>query len=704
MEDIHPPWLRSLLQSSRTLIPSSHIHETTTYEAHGSAIQSDFEEYIEKMGSPIFPKKPQKLSNKDSSQAQGTKGPRFEDGPNFDIAFRLFHGQNGVVPLSEGSLQFPQKVKAERVSNPIDPITAKVASVNLSDFRGLYSLDSLKEMIENNRRRRKSSKEDSLQAWGIKDPEFEDDPNFVFHGLNGVVPLSEGSLQFPQKLKVESMSHQFNPLAAKAAKISLSGFGGSFGFDAFGEMFKNQQKKHKSNKKDSSEDWGTKGRAIVTSPRIDKAFSFSNEPVSHQLNNNFSWFDSGFGAFKEMGFNKPKKSNKKDCSKNGDLNMGGNCPSTSSYLGSYFEDPFDIAPTDSQFSSSMYTPWHYGDMWHSNGARTRSCSNTIPIVAKPSNNKNKCMPAIWGATTALANNFLPQSMLPRMMVMSAIGMATNVPLGMWRQHTPTFSPSWFIATLATIPFLIPMFCASDFMPKPIIMFTLGASVLLGQVIGSLAQQYRLRVIPIAATPPTVTQDLVVARSNGAEVSPFHIEVSITLWRYRVVFYVSSQKISLCVSCKHTSPETLTQTTSANNLAPQPMLKQIFLAGAMAMAAKIPLGMLHGFKNFHFLAKLCNWVLMQPQTTMALTFGGSILGMIVRSMAEQYRLEPTAATPPPSPETEASVDGGGSDQAEEMAFHIKVVISLWSYLISLDSSPLESSFLVSQQLALPSSSE
>ncbi|CAI9302859.1 unnamed protein product [Lactuca saligna] len=597
MEDIHPPWLRSLCQLSDTLFSSSHVQETTTYEAHGSAIEPDFEEYIEKMGSPIFPKKPQKLSNKDSYEARRTKGPISEDGPNFDKAFRLFHSQNGVVPLSEGSLQFPQKLKAD------------------------------------------------------------------------------------------SMSHQFNPLAAKAATISLSGFGGPFGFDAFGEMFKNQQKKHKSNKKDFSEDWGTRGRIIATAPNFD---------------NSLSWFDTSFGAFKEIGFNKPQKSSKKDSSENGDLNMGGNYPSTSSYLGSYFEDP--LAPTDSQFSSSMYTPWHYGDIWHSNGALTRSCSNTIPIVAKPSNNKNKSLPAIWGATTAWANNFLPPSMLPRMIVMSAIGMATNVPLGMWRQHTPTFSPSWFIATLATIPFFIPMFCASDFIPKPIMLFTLGASVLLGQIIGSLAQWYRLGVIPIDTTPPTVTQDMVVARSNGAEATPFHIEVSITLWRYRVVFYVSSQKISLCVSCKHTLPETLTQTTSANNLTPQPMIKQILLAGGMAMAAKIPLGMLHGLKKFHFLGELCNWVLMQPQTTMALTFGGSILGMIVRSMAEQYRLEPTAATPPPSPETEASVGGGGSDQAEEMAFHIKVVISLWSCLISLDSSPLESSFLVSQQLALPSSSE
>lgn len=55
-------------------------------------------------------------------------------------------------------------------------------------------------------------------------------------------------------VKADAVSQQFNPLAAKAATISLAGFGGSFGFDAFNEMFKNQQKKHKS-KKDSSQVW-----------------------------------------------------------------------------------------------------------------------------------------------------------------------------------------------------------------------------------------------------------------------------------------------------------------------------------------------------------------------------------------------------------------------------------------------------------------
>ena len=58
----------------------------------------------------------------------------------------------------------------------------------------------------------------------------------LFHGQNGVVPLSEGLLQFSQKVKPEPVPHQFNPLAAKAATISLSGLGGPFGFNTLNEM------------------------------------------------------------------------------------------------------------------------------------------------------------------------------------------------------------------------------------------------------------------------------------------------------------------------------------------------------------------------------------------------------------------------------------------------------------------------------------
>ncbi|GKB35842.1 ribosome-binding ATPase YchF [Tanacetum coccineum] len=42
-------------------------------------------------------------SKLESTQVEGNKSPVFENGPNFDTVFRLFHGQNGIVPLSEPS-------------------------------------------------------------------------------------------------------------------------------------------------------------------------------------------------------------------------------------------------------------------------------------------------------------------------------------------------------------------------------------------------------------------------------------------------------------------------------------------------------------------------------------------------------------------------------------------------------------------------
>lgn len=94
---------------------------------------------------------------------------------------------------------------------------------------------------------------------GAQGPIFEDGPNFnmafrLFHGQNGVVPLSERSFLPTERPQSEPAATQFNPLAARAATISLSAFGpsGPFGFDAFSDMWKNKKKKSKSSKKESS--------------------------------------------------------------------------------------------------------------------------------------------------------------------------------------------------------------------------------------------------------------------------------------------------------------------------------------------------------------------------------------------------------------------------------------------------------------------
>ena len=76
----------------------------------------------------------------------------------------------------------------------------------------------------------------------------------LFHGQNGVVPLSGRSFVHSEKVESEPAPTQFNPLAAKAATISLSAFGpgGPFGFDAFSQIWKNQNRKSKSSKKETS--------------------------------------------------------------------------------------------------------------------------------------------------------------------------------------------------------------------------------------------------------------------------------------------------------------------------------------------------------------------------------------------------------------------------------------------------------------------
>lgn len=245
-----------------------------------------------------------------------------------------------------------------------------------------------------------------VQVRGTKGPIFEDGPSFdtafrLFHGQNGVVPLSEPSSHGLQKLRSDPAPQQFHPLAARAATISLSGFGGSFGFDAFNEMFKNRQRKHKPSKKDSN-----------------------HEALGEE------WLQNG------------------------------KCPLAKSY---------------------------------------RSVTNVLPIMAQafkpPSGINYRCPPVIVAARaalakTAFAKNLRPQPLPAKVFVIGVMGMAANVPLGIWREHTEKFSPSWFVAVHAAVPF-IAMLRKSVLMPKSAMAFTIAASVL-GQVIGSRAERYRLK--------------------------------------------------------------------------------------------------------------------------------------------------------------------------------------------------------------------
>lgn len=130
----------------------------------------------------------------------------------------------------------------------------------------------------------------------------------------------------------------------------------------------------------------------------------------------------------------------------------------------------------------------------------RAVSGVLPLVASalqpPQGMKFKCPPAVVAARAALARTALvktlrPQPLPEKMLVIGVLGMAANVPLGIWREHTRKFSLSWFAAVHAAVPF-IAMLRKSVVMPKTAMALTIAASVL-GQVIGSRAERLRLKM-------------------------------------------------------------------------------------------------------------------------------------------------------------------------------------------------------------------
>lgn len=144
----------------------------------------------------------------------------------------------------------------------------------------------------------------------------------------------------------------------------------------------------------------------------------------------------------------------------------------------------------------------------------RAVSGVLPLVATafqpPPGMKLKCPPAIVAARAALARtafvkNLRPQPLPSKMLVIAALGMAANVPLGIWREHTQKFSFSWFVAIHAAVPF-IAMLRKSVLMPKTAMAMTIAASVL-GQVIGSRAERMRLKAVAEKGKATTVIPTL-----------------------------------------------------------------------------------------------------------------------------------------------------------------------------------------------------
>jgi len=150
----------------------------------------------------------------------------------------------------------------------------------------------------------------------------------------------------------------------------------------------------------------------------------------------------------------------------------------------------------------------------------RAVSAVLPLVAKalqpPPGVKFRCPPAIVAARaalarTALVKNLRPQPLPAKMLAIALLGMAANVPLGIWREHTQKFSPQWFAAIHAAVPF-IAMLRKSVLMPKTAMAFTLAASIL-GQTIGSRAERMRLKALAAEQSSSALVCQAVITTKN-----------------------------------------------------------------------------------------------------------------------------------------------------------------------------------------------
>uniref|UniRef100_A0A0D9WP12 Uncharacterized protein n=1 Tax=Leersia perrieri TaxID=77586 RepID=A0A0D9WP12_9ORYZ len=289
-----------------------------------------------------------------------------------------------------------------------------------------------------------------VAARGGKGPIFEDGPGFdsafkLFHGRDGIVPLS-GRSYVPDKNNRESIDAKpepalpFNPLAARAATISLSAFG-PFGFNFFNGKGKRQNKKpnnlNQSNKKPNNLNQNSMQKGGNSS---------SHEAMSNE------WLENG------------------------------QCPLARSY---------------------------------------RAMSGVLPLVAKalqpPAGMKLKCPPAVVAvraalARTALVKSLRPQPLPSKMIAIALLGMAANIPLGVWREHTKKFSPQWFAAVHAAVPF-IGMLRKSVAMPKTAMAFTIAASIV-GQTIGSRAERIRLKALAAKNDDSTTVADMYPNKSGN----------------------------------------------------------------------------------------------------------------------------------------------------------------------------------------------
>ncbi|CAK9872708.1 unnamed protein product [Sphagnum jensenii] len=337
----------------------------------------------------------------------------------------------------------------------------------------------------------------------LRGPIFEDGPGFenafrLFHGRDGVVPLSEK--QTPEM-------QQPRPPANDAASVETN-----LGF----------------------------------------------HPLSASSAATISLSSFGaFGPFSFDGFMARQNSKK---------------PTKSSKRKSKKEDPEFEKDTQKSESNSKNGHEAMGSDWLATGncpiAKSfRAVSGVLPLVSQmlklPLGMKYRCPPAIVAARAALAKTsavkaLRPQALPTKVLAIGILGMALNVPLGVWREHTKKFSPQWFLAVHATIPF-IAMLRKAVVMPKYAVAFTIGSAVL-GQAIGARAEKIRLleaaKLCPTTECTVSPPHGLVEALPCEAE----HAKLCATTQYTVPLPHVSVEalpcepaKAKLCVRTEYTEP-------------------------------------------------------------------------------------------------------------------------------------------------------
>ncbi|KAI7839573.1 hypothetical protein COHA_006699 [Chlorella ohadii] len=84
------------------------------------------------------------------------------------------------------------------------------------------------------------------------------------------------------------------------------------------------------------------------------------------------------------------------------------------------------------------------------------------------------------------------------LAMSGTAIAAGLPCGMWREHTKKFSPQWFLAVHAAIPF-VAMLRKAVLMPKWAILLTLIGSIA-GQSVGARMERQRMLQLSARRNP------------------------------------------------------------------------------------------------------------------------------------------------------------------------------------------------------------